>query len=268
MLSLNPIFADGSVYSWGDNRHQQLGHKRHTNDEQKPPVDISEPRRIDHLVDNGRHKIIDACAGDAFTVFLTESGALLSCGDNRSGCLGLGQVPSQSQPQQIGDELQSVRIVQVAAGPRHVVVCSANSQLFVWGRCDGGSLGLGADRLQRYDLAIHYEHSEHYTHEFEYFSLVPCLLESQHLQQKQSMKVDMKSDQQPEILKVVCSVKCTLVLLANGRLLASGRNYHDRLAFGADVVGSMILVIFLFDPSRNLIYIFSIHTETSSDSSR
>lgn len=147
VLMNNDILADGTAYTWGDNRYQQLGHRRH-NDKQKTHVEISEPRQIDHL---GQYKIVDACAGDGFTVMLTDSGTLLSCGDNRSGCLGLGQLHSPTEVQKIEDDLKNVRIVQIAAGPQHVVACSEDSQLFVWGSCDGGSLGLGVDQLQRFD---------------------------------------------------------------------------------------------------------------------
>ena len=39
----------------------------------------------------------------------------------------------------------SVDVIAIAAGPQHVVAVGSDSEVFAWGRGDGGRLGLGND---------------------------------------------------------------------------------------------------------------------------
>ena len=40
---------------------------------------------------------------------------------------------------------RSVDVIAIAAGPQHVVAVGSESEVFAWGRGDGGRLGLGND---------------------------------------------------------------------------------------------------------------------------
>ena len=35
-----------------------------------------------------KHKIVSACAGDGFSIFLSDVGVVFTCGDNSQDCLG------------------------------------------------------------------------------------------------------------------------------------------------------------------------------------
>lgn len=46
--------------------------------------------------------ILSACAGDGFSIFWTDLGVVLSCGDNSKGCLGQSDVKNYNEPKVIG----------------------------------------------------------------------------------------------------------------------------------------------------------------------
>ncbi|XP_038425116.1 secretion-regulating guanine nucleotide exchange factor isoform X3 [Canis lupus familiaris] len=72
-----------------------------------------------------------ACGWD-FTIILTESGQVLSCGSNSFGQLGVPQGPRRCVvPQAI--ELLRERVVCVAAGLRHALAATASGTVFQWG---------------------------------------------------------------------------------------------------------------------------------------
>lgn len=77
------ITADGRVMTWGRNDKGQLG-LGDTDTRVTPTV-------VQSLKD---YKVIDAACGKGHTLFLTDKGAVLACGDNKMGQLGIG---SQSQ---------------------------------------------------------------------------------------------------------------------------------------------------------------------------
>jgi NIMA (never in mitosis gene a)-related kinase 8 len=52
-----------------------------------------------------RYNIIASCAGEGFSIFLSNYGVVLSCGDNSNGSLGHGDVTSISAPKAIGEKL-------------------------------------------------------------------------------------------------------------------------------------------------------------------
>uniref|UniRef100_K9J101 Putative alpha-tubulin suppressor n=1 Tax=Desmodus rotundus TaxID=9430 RepID=K9J101_DESRO len=72
-----------------------------------------------------------ACGWD-FTVILTESGQVLSCGSNSFGQLGVPHGPRRSVvPQAI--ELLREKVVGIAAGLRHALAATASGIVFQWG---------------------------------------------------------------------------------------------------------------------------------------
>lgn len=47
-------------------------------------------------------QFFSACAGDGFSIFWTDLGVVLSCGDNSKGCLGLADSKNYNEPKVIG----------------------------------------------------------------------------------------------------------------------------------------------------------------------
>lgn len=85
-----------------------------------------------------------AC-GSTHTCVLTVDGAVLTCGRNKSGQLGLNGVPTG--PAAKVRELRPVALpgeaAQVACGREHTFVVSAGGALLGWGVNHNGQLGLG-----------------------------------------------------------------------------------------------------------------------------
>ncbi|XP_006892093.1 PREDICTED: secretion-regulating guanine nucleotide exchange factor [Elephantulus edwardii] len=72
-----------------------------------------------------------ACGWD-FTIILTESGQVLSCGSNLFGQLGIPHGPRRCVvPQTI--ELLREKVVCIAAGLRHALAATASGIVFQWG---------------------------------------------------------------------------------------------------------------------------------------
>ncbi|XP_034851336.1 secretion-regulating guanine nucleotide exchange factor isoform X1 [Mirounga leonina] len=72
-----------------------------------------------------------ACGWD-FTIILTESGQVLSCGSNSFGQLGVPHGPGRCVvPQAI--ELLREKVVCIAAGLRHALAATASGIVFQWG---------------------------------------------------------------------------------------------------------------------------------------
>ena len=84
---------EGSVYTWGSNDFGALGLG------QCDSTWKHFPSKIDSL---RRYNIVSSCAGDGFSIFLSNYGVVLSCGDNTNGCLGHPNAKSVLTPKAIG----------------------------------------------------------------------------------------------------------------------------------------------------------------------
>jgi len=92
-------------------------------------------------------KIRDVVIGQSFIIALEESGTLVSWGEDKVGCLGLGNDRvNQPEPAPIPfpmvDE-QSVKVVDVQFGRHHVMALTDKGKVYTWGENSGGQLGLG-----------------------------------------------------------------------------------------------------------------------------
>lgn len=148
------ITKDGSIYSYGDNEHGQLGLSPSAQD-QGPLVDFVHKRNWEKIP-NIKGKYV-AC-GSNHTVILDEDGYCYSMGDNRSGQLGLspsaqghgllGETkPNQSIPTRISD----IKFKHIACGRNHTVLIDENGIIYSTGGNGFGQLGLG-DFMDRYSL--------------------------------------------------------------------------------------------------------------------
>ncbi|XP_007907859.1 serine/threonine-protein kinase Nek8-like [Callorhinchus milii] len=125
------VGMERAVYTWGRNRKGQLGH----GDLQSR----SRPQLVDALKGKA---IVRACCGDVFSVFLSDNGIVMTCGDGSQGCLGHGDLCSTSRPCLI-EALLSVNVQDIACGLQHVVCVDGDGEVFSWGNGRHGKLGLG-----------------------------------------------------------------------------------------------------------------------------
>ncbi|XP_029725485.2 serine/threonine-protein kinase Nek8 [Aedes albopictus] len=183
------VMYDGSVFTWGEGNKGQLGHNaletwRHY------------PTRVDAIQ---RYNVVGAATGTGFTVFWTNLGVVLSCGDNSSGCLGHGNQISLLVPK-IVQKLNNIRISQVACGAHHVVALSDRGHLYTWGSSNDGALGLGKQMLASAEPRR--------------------LIVSQMIQ---------------DIREIYCGPDCTVILTESGSCYCCGSNRYNRLGFGMKV---------------------------------
>ncbi|XP_055923488.1 serine/threonine-protein kinase Nek8 [Eupeodes corollae] len=132
------VNEDGSVYTWGEGSHGQLG------------ISSLEawkhyPSRMESV---RKHHVVGACAGDAFTILWTKSGSVLSCGDNSKYSLGHNEIKTYHSPKVI-EKLEDIEIKEVAAGMDHVLALSTDGSVYTWGTNSHGALGLGSEQTQQ-----------------------------------------------------------------------------------------------------------------------
>ncbi|KAI6812923.1 hypothetical protein KC332_g14745 [Hortaea werneckii] len=146
------LMEDGSVYSWGDPRHQSLG--RPINGEEATAADS--PGIIEALGGLKIDKI--ACGGWLNAALATEDGALYLWGaaagpacEHAIKCLSeadpgevvlVDLVSEEGEP--TGD-IDAPDVVDVGVGSAHVAAVTEAGHLYVVGANDTGQLGLGID---------------------------------------------------------------------------------------------------------------------------
>ncbi|XP_014670621.1 PREDICTED: uncharacterized protein LOC106811496 [Priapulus caudatus] len=130
------------VFTWGANHSGQLGH----GDQELRP----KPTAVEGLQ---AKSIVRACAGQDFSIFSSDNGIVMTCGNGGSGCLGHGDWSSACRPRLI-EALLSVDVSSIACGPAHVVIGSSNGEVYSWGRGADGRLGLGSDADYSYPMPV------------------------------------------------------------------------------------------------------------------
>ncbi|CAH1787997.1 unnamed protein product [Owenia fusiformis] len=125
------VTMERMVFTWGEGSKGQLGHGSLESSDM--------PQMVEAL--KGK-SITKACCGDGFSVFASDNGIVMTCGDGTLGCLGHGDWCSTSRPRLI-EALLSVDVVAVSCGPQHVVVVGSNGEIYSWGKGAHGRLGLG-----------------------------------------------------------------------------------------------------------------------------
>ncbi|XP_022258858.1 serine/threonine-protein kinase Nek8-like, partial [Limulus polyphemus] len=123
---------DLMAYTWGEGKKGQLGHGS------LEPW-LAKPKCVEALKDKNITKV---CAGEGFSVFSSDNGIVMTCGDGSQGCLGYGGWNSSSKPKLV-EKLLSVDVLSVTCGPHHVVVVSGGAVAYAWGCGSLGRLGTG-----------------------------------------------------------------------------------------------------------------------------
>lgn len=132
--------ADGTVWSWGDNEHCQLG-------DTSGNVGQTVPTRIESL-----EGITAIGAGDYFSVALKSDGSLWYFGDYFfSGGTNGGIWHDLARPHQI-DGITDV--VSVACGRRTIAALKSDGTLWCWGDNTQGQLGDGSFDSRNEPMAV------------------------------------------------------------------------------------------------------------------
>lgn len=100
------VSSTGLTFTWGDNRHGQLGHGDF--------VSRSEPHVVAGLLSKGSAKV--ACGGNV-TAVISHNGLLQMCGEAANGALGCGETAPDRPTPQLVQALISTEVTDVALGP-------------------------------------------------------------------------------------------------------------------------------------------------------
>ena len=140
----------GALYTWGDNRHGQLGIGSvpatvlgHRQCALRPADTPGAPRRVIGPLGSAYKYPVDHVSCGAFhTAVVTESGSLWTCGKVKGGQLGHAtQMEDLTEFKPI-DSLEQHNIVHADAGSHHTVCCDDEGLTFSFGSNENKQLGL------------------------------------------------------------------------------------------------------------------------------
>nr|XP_027235587.1 X-linked retinitis pigmentosa GTPase regulator-like isoform X1 [Penaeus vannamei] len=130
------ITESGQTYTWGDTDHGKLGLAEDELLSHRQPQPVILPE-----------KIVQIAAGSAHTLFLSESGAVYSCGLGNSGELGQGGGRLESWLPQLVNEPSSHTVVSISAGGNHSAAITDCGYLLTWGCGRHGKLCQGEENF-------------------------------------------------------------------------------------------------------------------------
>lgn len=86
--------------------------------------------------------------GRGHCLLLVEGGTVFSCGHGAHGQLGHGDPDNAKHPAAV-EALEGIVVTQVAAGGWHSIACTADGDVYTFGRNNHGQLGRSAPNLLR-----------------------------------------------------------------------------------------------------------------------
>ena len=121
---------DGSVWTWGNNIHGQLGNGNATNK--------NTPVRVDVLTD-----VIAIAGGYYHTAALKSDGTVWTWGDNYYGQLGYDTNDDSNMPTQM---LEAGDVIAIACGGGHTICLRTDGSIWTCGSNYDGQLGNGDNK--------------------------------------------------------------------------------------------------------------------------
>jgi alpha-tubulin suppressor-like RCC1 family protein len=128
------LSRDGTIVTWGLASSGELGHVGTT------PIEVNVPRFV--TVRSAEDKITQIATGFNHTLAVDRAGRLFACGRGRSGQLGLGTFRDGAPFARIA-ALRGMRVVSAVAGGAHSICITSDGNVWSWGDCRYGQLGLG-----------------------------------------------------------------------------------------------------------------------------
>ena len=141
-----------------------------------------------------------AC-GEDYTVFLSDSGDVYTCGSDYSGCIGCdGELGDNVLTPYKVEALSDKRIKRIASGDSHVVVLTDQGEVYAWGCGEFGRLGFGHED----DIGV-------------------------------PEQVPLPKTFASSIVDIACGRDNTFLLTTQGHLLAFGSNEDNKMALNQTV---------------------------------
>ncbi|XP_033640149.1 RCC1-like G exchanging factor-like protein [Asterias rubens] len=132
------------VFSLGNNVHGQCGRT-------VVEKENYSSNRVIHNVQGIDGKIKQIQCGHDHSLFLTEEGAVYSCGWGADGQLGLGHYESVDLPMRLEGDIKGERIVEIATFADCCLAVSDKGELFGWGNSEYNQLNSITDETQVYE---------------------------------------------------------------------------------------------------------------------
>lgn len=129
------VTVDGLCFTWGNNESGQLGLGPDM------PKIVSVPMLVKAV-----NCVKSAACGYQHTIFLNYSGNILTAGLGEGGILGHSNTYSCPYPKTILS-MNKIQFTSIKSGGYHSLALSSSGQVFVWGRGEGGQLGLDQEEL-------------------------------------------------------------------------------------------------------------------------
>jgi alpha-tubulin suppressor-like RCC1 family protein len=155
------------------------------------------------------HRAMSDVKQERFSAAVLSMGVVTSWGMGNHGELGLGKYMTFSPSPLAIPRFRNMRIVQIAAGPEHVLAINSKKQLFSWGRGQSGRLGL-SDFEDRY--------APEYVSFYKSYNVEYCAAGYAH----------------SAVLITNISVRGVTTTAQLRRLSTFGRGYHGRLGNGTN----------------------------------
>ncbi|XP_062922108.1 serine/threonine-protein kinase Nek9-like isoform X5 [Mobula hypostoma] len=165
------VSGDGEVFSWGNGKFGKLG--LGNDDNSCLPIKVTFEEQI---------FIKDVKCGLDGTMFLTDTGSLLACGNNQYNKLGLNErrgllmqmtmlfartdVEGRKVPTVV-KALRNQHVRDAVLGPSHTIVLVEPGNVFTFGRNTEGQLGTG--NTKPYKMPVHVKQLQHQT-----ISIISC----------------------------------------------------------------------------------------------
>ncbi|XP_072134252.1 uncharacterized protein [Mobula birostris] len=165
------VSGDGEVFSWGNGKFGKLG--LGNDDNSCLPMKVTFEEQI---------FIKDVKCGLDGTMFLTDTGSLLACGNNQYNKLGLNErrgllmqmtmlfartdVEGRKVPTVV-KALRNQHVSDAVLGPSHTIVLVEPGNVFTFGRNTEGQLGTG--NTKPYKMPVHVKQLQHQT-----ISIISC----------------------------------------------------------------------------------------------
>eukprot|EP00871_Galdieria_phlegrea_P003686 jgi/Galph1/4318/GphlegSOOS_G2983.1 len=153
------VTSTGFAFSFGSNKQRQLGISKQRLPETETRAEF--PLRVYMPEELASDYFISAACGRSHTLFLTQGGKVLSCGNGQDGALGIEKVDKNIATPLVVESLFDYNIVQIVAGAKHSAALSSEGELLVWGSNNEEQLGLSESSMITSPVKFDFQHLFH-----------------------------------------------------------------------------------------------------------
>ncbi|KAK1948183.1 putative E3 ubiquitin-protein ligase HERC1 [Phytophthora citrophthora] len=228
--------ASGELYSCGQNSYGELG-----------TGDDIERHQLTSVALCGWDDIRQVVSGNETLAVLTNDGAVLTCGLNKSGQCGQGHFDERVMMLRPVHALRSqvVKFIAASNGCEHMIALTDSGLAYSWGYNDRGQLGhenlttkihvpkliesLKDKKLSYASVSYHHSAVITDTGDLYTFGMNDCGQLGLDHTQHQSMPQLVRSLEGTEVSMVACGLYHTIICTASGELYSCGKNDYGQL---------------------------------------